>query len=85
MSFYLKDLQESLDYLFNKGREINPGGFTFIMKYLLLAVFSMLSSVLSVVTDWGVAPRIGLILLSLGINALIVRRLLWRLRHPSIK
>lgn len=85
MYFYLKDLLESLDYLIHKGRKVNPGAFTFIVKYLALAVLSMLASVLSFITDWDLTIRIILYVLSLVIFVVIVRKLLWKLRHPDEK
>lgn len=80
---YLKDLQYALRFLFKKGPEINPGAFTFIIKYLGLAILSLIASVLGFVMDWSLLSIILLQGLAISINIIIVRNLLRKLRHPE--
>ena len=83
MFIYLKDLRQALRFLFKKGPEINPGAFTFIMKYLALAVISMLASILSFAFEWNLLIIIVLQLAAISINIIIARKLLYKLRHPE--
>ena len=80
---YLRDLWEPLSFLFRKGPEINPGAFTFIMKYTGLATLSLIVSVLGFIFDWELSTIIVLQAVSIVINIFIGHHLLKILRRPE--
>lgn len=80
---YLKDFWESAGFLFQHGREYNPGALALISRYVALGLLSMTLSALSLFTEWNLAVRIGLYVFSLVITAYIAEKLFVKLRYPK--